>query len=373
MLDSRVRQSTQNTDSRPTSPDMTAKRRLKNARITHISLCRKGRNKLRTIMKSGNRIELPLQVSKMDEKEGLLYTLVWAPEFADIDGDIMDAAEIQKMAHGFLANGGNIDVEHDLDPLSTDQVQIAETLIVQKGDKRFADMTYDGKPIDPTGSWGLVMKILDPELKAAYIAGEWDGVSMWGQAEGTPVNKTQLPTSNPENTLMDENEIKALVAKAVADGIKASKDADAETQRVADVAKAEAKKKADLEKAEAEKQNDVKFEGDPTDVEDIAKHEQKLTLSKVDWNDPKSVAVYKATLDKVEKTEDEKKIIALKKQITELEKGSTIGVTKAADSKDSDDDAEVFGMSKSEMEGAKLGADLISAFEGRKPETKPKA
>lgn len=321
-------------------------------------------------MKSGNRIELPLQVSKMDEKEGLLYTLVWAPEFADIDGDIMDAAEIQKMAHGFLANGGNIDVEHDLDPLSTEQVQIAETLIVQKGDKRFADMTYDGKPIDPTGSWGLVMKILDPELKAGYIAGDWDGVSMWGQAESTPVNKTQLPTSNTENNLMDDNEIKALVAKAVADGIKASKDADAETQRVADVAKAEAQKKADVAKAEAEKKNEVKFEGDPTDVADIAKHEQKLTLAKVDWNDPKSVASYKATLDKVEKTEDEKKIVNLKKQITELEKGSTVGITKPVDS--NEPDAETFGMSKSEMEGAKLGADLIAAYEGRKTESKPK-
>ena len=114
----------------------------------------------------------------------------------------------------------------------------------------------------------------------------------------------------------------------------------------------------------------MKFEGDPTNVEDIAKHEQKLTLAKVDWNDPKSVSEYKATLDKVEKSEDEKKIDLLKKQITELEKGSTVGVTKADESKDSDADAEVFGMSKSEMEGAKLGSDLIAAFEGRKTETK---
>ena len=69
-------------------------------------------------MKSGGRIEIPLAVSKMVPAEGLLYSLVYAPEFADIDGDVMDAAEIQKMAHSFLANGGNIDVEHDLDPLS---------------------------------------------------------------------------------------------------------------------------------------------------------------------------------------------------------------------------------------------------------------
>ncbi|KKN08015.1 hypothetical protein LCGC14_1061080 [marine sediment metagenome] len=172
---------------------MSAKRRLKNAKITHISLCRKGRNKLRTVMKSGGRIEIPLTVSKLDDTEGLLYCLVYVPELVDIDGDIMDAAEIQKMAHGFLSNGGNIDVEHDLDPLSSEQIRICETLIVQKGDERFSNITYDGETIDPTGSWGVVLKILDPELKAAYDAGEWDGVSMWGQAEWSPVHKTQPP------------------------------------------------------------------------------------------------------------------------------------------------------------------------------------
>ncbi len=343
---------------------MTAKRRLKNARITHLSLCRKGRNKLKTVMKSGDRFEIAL-VSKMDKTEGLLYTLVWAPEFEDIDGDIMDAAEIQKMAHGFLSNGGNIDVEHDLDPLSKEQIQICETLIVQKGDERFANMTYDGETIDPTGSWGVVLKILDPELKAAYDAGDWDGISMFGQAEGSPVHKTLPQPNNTKTNLMDENEIKALVAKAVADGIKEAKDADTEAKRVADLAKAEAKTEAEKKAALEKSDKEIKFEGDPTDVEDIAKHQEKLAIAKVDWNDPKSVADYKATLKDVEKSADEKKIDALKKEITALEKGSTVGVDKSVDT-DSDDDAEVFGMSKSEMAGAKLGTQLIDAYEGRK-------
>jgi len=337
---------------------MTAKRRLKNARITHLSLCRKGRNKLKTVMKSGDRLEVPLVVSKMDESEGLLYSLVWAPGHVDIDGDIMDAAEIQKMAHGFLSNGGNIDVEHDLDPLSKEQVQIAETLIVQKGDERFSGMTYDGETIDPTGSWGIVLKILDPELKAAYDAGDWDGISMFGQAEGSPVHKTQ-PQPEPETSVMDEDTIKALVAKAVADGITASKNADLEAQKAADLAKAEADKAAG-----------ITFDGDPTNVEDIAKHEAKLTLSKVDWNDPKSVADYKATLttETVAKSDNEKAIVALKKQIADLEKGSTVSGQDASAATDtSADEADVCGLSKSEMEGAQLGLDLIAAFEGRKP------
>jgi hypothetical protein len=336
---------------------MTAKRRLKNARITHLSLCRKGRNKLKTIMKSGSRIEVPLVVSKMDETEGLLYSLVWAPGHVDIDGDIMDATEIQKMAHGFLSNGGNIDVEHDLDPLSKEQVQIAETLIVQKGDERFSGMTYDGETIDPTGSWGIVLKILDPELKAAYDAGDWDGISMFGQAEGSPVHKTQ-PQPEPETSVMDEDTIKALVAKAVADGITASKKADADAKLVADLAKAEADKAAG-----------ITFEGDPTNVEDVAKHQAKLTIAKVDWNDPKSVAAYQATLKvetkEVAKSDNDVKIEKLQKEIDSLEAASTVGVTKADES--NTDEAEVCGLSKSEMEGAQLGLDLISAFEGRKP------
>lgn len=42
----------------------------------------------------------------------------------------------------------------------------------------------------------------------------------------------------------------------------------------------------------------VEFEGDPTNVEDIAKHEAKLAAARVDWNDPKSVAAYRTAIEK---------------------------------------------------------------------------
>ena len=359
---------------------MTAKRRLKNARITHISLCRKGRNKLKTIMKSGDRLEVPLLVSKMDAKEGLLYSLVWAPEFADDDGDVMNQAEIQKMAHGFLSNGGNIDVEHDLDPLSQDQVQIAETLIVQKGDDRFSGMTYDGTIIDPTGSWGLVLKILDPELKAAYERGEWDGVSMFGQAEGSPVHKNH---PEPEIHVMDKEALEA-IAKAVAAAVTSSLAADREAQ----VKKAaEDQKAVDLKKAQDELKNPkgIEFEGDPLKAEDVAKHQEKLAVVKVDWNDPKSVEDYQASLvksaDKAkakgqtpEEIEKAEKITALEKEIATLEKSSNVSGQDqdqdAGDDGKSKADAETFGLNKSELEGAQLGVDLIAAaFGPQKKET----
>lgn len=209
-----------------------ARRRLKNAEITHVSLCRRGVNGVRSILKSVSdteaRILFKTSIAKMTN-EGLLHTLVYLPDDVDHEEDTMTAEEVRKTAHGFLRNGGHIDIEHDGVPLSRDEVHIAEHYIVPPNDPKFAGITDDqGNLIDPTGAWGLILKIHDPDLLAGYELGEWIGVSMAGRAEVEMIGKSRLSdpqeeedlNMTPEERKEFAQEIAKATATAVAEAIK---------------------------------------------------------------------------------------------------------------------------------------------------------
>ncbi|CAK9074176.1 Uncharacterized protein YqbD [Durusdinium trenchii] len=341
-----------------------ARRRLKNARITHVSLCRRGANGLKTLMKSGGRFQSDMLCSKMDT-EGLLHAIVYAPDLPDSEGDAMTADEVKKAAHGFLANGGNIDVEHDLRALGTEAVRIAETLVVQKGDERFAGLTYDGEEVDPTGAWGIILKILDPELRAAYEAGEWDGVSMFGHATVESLGKSagDEPAPNPETPTGEDSdmtpeqmqEFAKLVAEGVAKAIKPADD----------------NQPAPVQKSQSP---DVEFEGDPSNADDVTAHLAKLRVAKVDWNDPKSVAAYQAELAKSQGDGENEDTAELKKQVAAL----NARIAKAEKASDQpadgagDDDAETvakaerMGVSKSEHDQLALGRSIAQRWNATK-------
>jgi len=205
------------------------RRRLRNGEIHTVSLCRRGINGVRSLLKSikDGEAEFDLQttIAKMDN-EGLLHALVYVPDLVDHEGDFMSADEIRKMAHNFLLHGGNIDIEHDNIPLSKEDVHIAEHYIVPAGDPKFAGIMDDaGNEIDPTGAWGLILKIHDPDLLAGYELGEWIGVSMAGRAEVELVGKSRLhdtPTPTEDDLNMTPEEMKVLaaeIAKAVAPAV----------------------------------------------------------------------------------------------------------------------------------------------------------
>lgn len=262
---------------------MEKKRRLRNGKITCISLCRRGRNKVRTLLKSDGRFGVAL-LTKADKD--LLHALVYVPEengAIDTDGDVMTAAEIQKMAHDFLAesDGGKIDIEHDLRPLSSDEVRIAETFIVQKGDSRFDWATdYDGNPVDPTGSWGIILKILDPDLRADFESGALDGVSLFGHAEFEPVTKSQpSPTPSP----MDQKDIDAL-ATAIVTALK-------KAESVAEPA-APAPAAAEPQMPE--------FSGDPTNPADLDAYETECLKASLDLSKPADMKKWREHLAKRE-------------------------------------------------------------------------
>jgi len=159
--------------------------RLKDAVITTIALCKRGKNQLTTVYKSADDSLEVRTVVKGNTEAGELLAVVYAPERPDDDGEGMSATEIRKMAHRAMQGGLDIDIEHvDGTKVAKGDAWVAESFIVAKGDERFANWTdYKGNPVgDLTGAWASLIRLESEPLRAAYRRGDFDGVSMFGTA-----------------------------------------------------------------------------------------------------------------------------------------------------------------------------------------------
>ena len=321
------------------------RRRLKKARIKFLSLCPKGANKMRTILKDDGAFEVRLLSKGMDDN-GELNAIVYAPEFTDSQGDFASASVIKDMAYAAARDGVEIDVRHDGKGVGSKRAFVAENFIVQKGDTRFEDLKdYAGKPVDATGAWGVVIKIEDPELRKLYQEGGWKGISMAGEAEveqekaDDVVDRVmdalskRLETKNQtleEDMPLSEEDLKkiedqttAIVTK-VLEGFEKSKHIKAEDE----------KKKKNKSKVKKEA---PEFEGDPTKPEDVAKHVKALCRHKLetslDWSDAEAVAKHAEALAELAKSgkndgggdENKAEIEKLQAKITKLQSHSRQG------------------------------------------------
>jgi hypothetical protein len=301
------------------------KRRIKAAKISLISLVPAGANQVRSLFKSQDAVELSA-LAKIDA-EGYLTTLVYMPDATDTHGDTADVVAIKQWAHDFIPNmdGNGIDVLHDCEPVGNERAHICETFIVQKGDPRFEGLTTEaGDLIDPTGSWGVVIKIDDPDLRSRYATGEWVGVSMFGSAIVEPVTaKSTTPTKETE---MDPKEM-AEMLKAFG--------ADLSATIVEGLSKALAPTPVE-EPVEDEvvKAPAIEFEGDPMNVEDLAKHADKVFLASCDLNTVDGLAKWREHLaakapveepvedEVVKEPVDDAEITKLEREIAKLKKAS---------------------------------------------------
>ncbi len=125
-------------------------RRISWAKVDFISLCKKGANTISTMYKAddgiSHNIELSTLSKDMDE-QGELICCVYAPDMVDSDGDTASAEVIKKFAYGFAQNGAGIDIRHNEEVLSKEAIFVAETMIIQDGDPRFADMEDAAKEV----------------------------------------------------------------------------------------------------------------------------------------------------------------------------------------------------------------------------------
>lgn len=289
-----------------------AKRRIKAAKISLISLVPAGANRVVSLFKGRDDVVELAAMAKMDA-EGYLTALVYVPDHVDSQGDVADAPAIKAMAHEFIANmdGNGIDVLHDCKPVGNERARICETFVVQKGDPRFEGVTDDdGTALDPAGSWGVVIKIDDPDLRSRYATGEWVGVSMFGSAIVEPLTKQ---STSPKENEMDEKQMAELLktfGKDLSENI------------VAGLAKALQPETPSQPEPTPVDKTKVEFEGDPSNPEDVAKHAERVLFASLDMSDPNDIAKWQAHLAKqaaeAPANPNAEKIEALEKELRKL-------------------------------------------------------
>ncbi|AUZ26046.1 phage portal protein [Bacillus subtilis] len=161
-------------------------RELRNAKISFVSYVDKAANQTEFFFtKSAGLPAFEKKVrlftkSEQDEQK-LVYGIVYEPDVPDAHGDFMTAEEIEKAAHGFLAEAREIDINHSFE---------GGTGVVVESYVAPDDFMIGSKQITK-GSWVLVTRASD-EVWEQIKAGIITGYSMAGTAdvyEEEPVEK----------------------------------------------------------------------------------------------------------------------------------------------------------------------------------------
>jgi 2'-5' RNA ligase len=116
--------------------------------------------------------EFTSELWKNDEEQ-IVYGVVMHPGVYDSQGDVVDAAEIEKAAHRYLAESRLHDVQH-----AEEQVEAVpvESFIAP------CDMEYAGRPV-LKGSWVMAVHVADADVWGQVAKGELTGFSIGGTAE----------------------------------------------------------------------------------------------------------------------------------------------------------------------------------------------
>lgn len=152
-------------------------RELRNAVISFVSYVDKAANQTEFFFTKAAGIpsfEKKVQVftkSEPDEQK-LVYGIVYEPDVPDAHGDYMTAEEIEKAAHGFLADARNIDTNHNFEGGTG---EVVESYVAP-------DDFEIGNAVIRKGSWVLVTKASD-EVWDQIKAGVITGYSMAGTAD----------------------------------------------------------------------------------------------------------------------------------------------------------------------------------------------
>lgn len=152
-------------------------RELRNAVISFVSYVDKAANQTEFFFTKAAGLpsfEKKVQVftkSEPDEQK-LVYGIVYEPNVPDAHGDYMTAEEIEKAAHGFLADARNIDTNHNFEGGTG---EVVESYVAP-------DDFEIGNAVIRKGSWVLVTKASD-EVWDQIKAGVITGYSMAGTAD----------------------------------------------------------------------------------------------------------------------------------------------------------------------------------------------
>jgi len=167
------------------------RRKILAAKIDFLSLCPRGANQISTVYKADGDAEEKVSLNTLIKgdmsEQGELLAVVYAPDYVDSQGDSASAQVIKEMAYGYSQNGGGIDIRHDEQKLSKDDIFVAQSFIIQKNDPRFEDTKdYDGNSVDVSGGWGVIIKVNSETLRKSYRDEQWQGISMGGMSISVP-------------------------------------------------------------------------------------------------------------------------------------------------------------------------------------------
>lgn len=327
--------------------------RIKSATVTALALCKRGKNNKKTLFKSASadpqaaeqegefEIRLALQKASDEQLErGELTAVVIADTDPDVEGDFATKPVIRDVAHEFLRDHRALNIEHEGEILTDKQAYVAESWIAGPNDPKLAGITdYDGKPIDTDGAWAVTVKLLDPELRAAYRNGDWDGISLEGDGVVEPVLQKSMPQSvrdrmhaglhSEQEDTMNEEQLKALLKSNRDETLAAVKELiDARFE------------KPDNDGADNDADTNLPgaptFEGDPTNADDLARFEKSLRAHELNVAlasgnlTSEEVAKLRKSVEEVEPSDSEAgveegdtdEVRSLKKSLFKAQKGS---------------------------------------------------
>jgi len=133
-------------------------------------------------------------VIKSNDERRIAYGPVLVPDEPDSDGDVVTSEKIEEVAHKFLRDYGNIDLQHTLNVVAKPvESYIAPT------DLLFGDFTV------PKGSWMMGVYIEDDATWKAVKSGEIGGFSIMGVKAATAQEalKNNEPVALKRVTLAD--------------------------------------------------------------------------------------------------------------------------------------------------------------------------
>jgi len=133
--------------------------------------------------------ELPITLQKIDAEfiyfekkedeevvEHFVHAIVYEPDELDTQEDKATAEEIEKGAHWYLENSGQLRIMHGATAIEKDKAALVESFIAPEIFKR-------GTETIKKGTWCVVIKIKDKELWGHIENGDITGISLGGVAQ----------------------------------------------------------------------------------------------------------------------------------------------------------------------------------------------
>ena len=189
---------------------------ISDAKISYVSLVDKAANRRQFLITKAEDGQVSFQsvgrILKADTETHQVTGIVYEPMVEDTDGNYMTEVEIEKAAHWFMKNKGDVDIQHSFE--KKEGVEIVESSVTK------AEQTIEDNVIRK-GTWLMTMEINDPEVWEAIEKGQITGFSMGGLGvyDDNDVDLSELEKAGePEVQTLFQKFAKALGYEAVKKG-----------------------------------------------------------------------------------------------------------------------------------------------------------